>query len=138
MLEVFAIVILFGSLAGMGLIVIRKISILAELSSQEIQPGPVKRLSNKIRDKKTLKFLSKDIILQKALSKIRILTLKTDNKADSLLIKLRQKSRKERNDFSDGYWKKVNSLKNEPRNKFEETNKSRDFSKTNKKSFPKT
>jgi len=132
-LGISAVIILFASLTGMGLIIIRKIPILVELSPQEIELNPIRRLKNKIGRKKTSKFFSKDIILQKTLSKIRVLTLKTDNKTDSLLMKLRQKTRKEKNDFSDGYWKKVNSAKEEIVETPQDTNESKSFSKTRKR-----
>ncbi|MEA3344613.1 MAG: hypothetical protein U9Q16_02970 [Patescibacteria group bacterium] len=135
MLEIFAVIILFASLTGMGLIIIRKIPILTELSPQEIELNPIKRFRNRIKGKKTSKFFSKDIILQKTLSKIRILTLKTDNKTDSLLMKLRQKTRKDRNDFSDGYWNKVNSVKEEFPETPKDSIKSKNSNKTKKRKY---
>lgn len=107
MIELFAIVILVIGLIGMGVIIVRKIPVLAELSAQEIGPSSLRNLKKKIRDGRTFKSFSKEILLQKMLSKIRILTLKTENKTGTWLEKLRQKSGKKKSNFSDDYWKKI-------------------------------
>ena len=108
MIELFAIVILVIGFMGMSVIIIRKIPVLAELPLQEIETSPfLKNIGNKIGDIGIFRSFSKGILLQKIVSKIRILTLKTDNKTSNWLIKLRQKSAKKRNNFSDDYWKKL-------------------------------
>lgn len=107
MIELFAIVILIVGLIGMSVIIIRKIPVLAELSTQEIEPISLRKFRKKITDKVTFKSFSKGILLQKILSKIRILTLKTDNKTSTWLMELRQKSAKKKSNFSADYWKKI-------------------------------
>ena len=107
MIELFAIVSLVIGLIGMGVIIVRKIPVLTELSPQEIEPISLRKLRKKIKDRETFKSFSKGILLQKILSKIRVLTLKTDNKTSTWLMKLRQKSAEKKSDFSDDYWEKI-------------------------------
>jgi len=108
MVELIVLIIFLVGLIGMGVIIVRKIPVLTELSPQEIEPSSLKKLGKKIKDREILKSFSKGILLQKILSKVRILTLKTDNKTSTWLMKLRQKSAKKKNNFSDDYWEKVN------------------------------
>ena len=108
MLEPIAIIILFIGFMGMSVIVIRKIPVLAELSTQEIKrTSTFGKIREKIRNNRVFKSVSKGILLQKILSKIRIFLLRTDNKTSNWLIKLRQKSLKNRSKFSNDYWEKV-------------------------------
>ena len=108
MIELFAIVILIIGLMGMSVIIVRKVPVLTELSAQEIRgPGVFGRLKDKIKNNGALKTFSGELLLQKILSKIRILTLRTDNKTSSWLMKLRQKSAKKKSNFSADYWKKI-------------------------------
>ena len=108
MLELSATIILFISLIGMAIIIIRKIPILAELPIQEVKrPKVLKIIKEKIKINGKVKLFSGDILLQKMLSNIRILTLKTDSKTSDWLAKLRQKSIKKKNSFSDDYWQKL-------------------------------
>ncbi len=109
MIELFAIVILVTGLIGMGVIIVREIPVLTELSPQEIKgPGIFGRLKDKIKKNGALKTFSGETLLQKILSKIRVLSLKTDNKTSTWLMKLRQKSAKKKSNFSADYWKKIN------------------------------
>ena len=108
MLEPLAIIALFIGLIDMAVIILRKIPVLAELPIQKTErPKILKIIKEKIRADGRVKSFSGDILLQKALSKIRVLTLKTDSKTSAWLAKLRQKSIKKRNNFSDSYWQKL-------------------------------
>ena len=108
MLELIAAIILIIGLIGMAVVVFRKIPVLVELPPQEIEgSGALGKLKNKIRNNGTLESFSGEILLQKILSKIRILTLKTDEKTDSWLTKLRQRSLEKKKKFSDDYWKRI-------------------------------
>ena len=112
MVELIATIILAISLIGMSVILIRKIPILSELSPQKIEgPGILGKLKNKVKSNRTLKTFSGEILLQKILSKVRILTLKTDKRTSTWLRELRQKSLKKKNNFSDDYWKKIKKEK---------------------------
>jgi hypothetical protein len=112
MLEQFAAIIFFIGFIGMFVIIFRKIPILAELPTQARQKDSSVReeklkILRTIKEKTGIKLFSSEILLQKMLSKIRILTLKTDNKTSAWLTKLRQKSIKKKNNFSDNYWQNL-------------------------------
>lgn len=93
---------------GMSVIVIRKIPVLAELPTQQIKgTSTFGKIREKIRNSRVFKSVSKGILLQKILSKVRIFLLRTDNKTSNWLIRLRQKSLKNRSKFSNNYWEKV-------------------------------
>ncbi len=108
MSELIAVIILIIGLIGVAVIIFRKIPVLVELPLQEIEKSRVLgELKDKIRNNGTLKSFSGEILLQKLLSKIRVLTLKTDKKTDSWLTKLRQRSLEKKKKFSADYWKKL-------------------------------
>jgi len=107
--ELAAVIILFGSLLGMGAIILRKIPVLVELPGIPAAGinwrGIFLKLKEKIKILNPFKSFSYEIFLQKLLSRIRILTLKTDNKTSSWLQRLREKSRKQK--LSDNYWEEI-------------------------------
>ena len=99
----------------MSIIVIKKIPVLNELPETEVEVeriGILRRLKHKVKHNGTVKsFSSKELLLQKTLSKFRILTLKTDKKTSNLLAKLRQKSIENKKKFSEDYWKRIRGEK---------------------------
>ncbi len=103
MKEIIATLTLFGSLFGIIVILIRKVPVLAELSIQESRKKTKKKTDN---NNKLIGEASIEILLQKLLSRIRITTLKIENKTSNWLSKLRQKSLEKKN-FSDNYWQKL-------------------------------
>lgn len=113
MVELIAIIILFIGLIGIGVILIKKIPILAALPPKVIrEPGVFRRVKDKVKNNGTLKtFSSGELLLQRILSKFRILTLRTENKTSTWLGKLRQRSLKKKKTFSDDYWRKLKKRK---------------------------
>jgi len=113
MVELIAAIILFIGLIGMGVIIIKKIPVLCELSIQEVKKPEglrkliLRKLKSKIRDNGTLESFSTELLLQRILSRIRVLTLKTDKKTGVWLTKLHKRSLKKKNKFSDDYWQKL-------------------------------
>ena len=109
MIVLIATITLFIGLIGMSIIVIKKIPVLLELPETEIEkPRIFGRLRHKIKNNGTVKsFSSKELLMQKMLSKFRILTLRTDKKTSNLLAKLRQKSIENKKRFSEDYWKRI-------------------------------
>jgi len=112
MFDVINIVILVGSFLGMAVIALRKIPVLSELSPSEISSrkvgsGLIAKTKKKIKNNKILDSLSAELFLQRMLSKIKIIILKTDKKTDAWLMKLNQRSPKKKSRFSDDYWKKI-------------------------------
>ena len=111
MLELIAITILIGSFIGMGIIIFRKIPILVELPKTTESPllnDFWQKLKEKIKNLPPLKSFSSEIFIQRVLSKIRILTLRIENKIANYLQKLREKGKKKHND---NYWQELKKPK---------------------------
>lgn len=104
MIKIIAIVFLFTSLFGLGIMIFLKIPVLITLPIQTLF---LKKESVWMKLKKRFKgLLSYEIFLQKLLSKIMVLSLKTENKTFQLLKKLRMKS-KIKNNLDDNYWNEI-------------------------------
>lgn len=105
--------IFIGSLAGMLVIALKKIPALIKLP-QNVSvktigvKGPFSDLQKGISSLSE-KF-SFERLLQKMLSKVRILTLKTDNRTSHWLERLREKSQKRKFGLSDNYWKEIKKM----------------------------
>jgi len=108
MIEIIAIIIFLGSLIGIGAVLFKKIPILLKIPESEIkEPNfkePFLKLKNKIIESK---IFSPDLILQKLFSKIRILTLRVEKKAEDQLQKLREKSKQKKTSENDNYWEEL-------------------------------
>jgi hypothetical protein len=103
-------IVFIGSSIGLGGIVLRKIPEL--ISLPDVVPEPetesfVAEVRARIGQIGFLKKFSPEILLQKILTKIRILSLKTDNKTSDLIQKLNDNSQKKKIKQDDNYWKKV-------------------------------
>ncbi len=120
MLELVAIIILFSSLMGMSVIVIKKMPALSSLSlPEQAESLPfLRKLKNKMLDVSWLKNFSSEKFLQKTLSKLKILVLKTESKIEKYLQQLRKKSREQKENASDSYWQKLKETKNNSEEKF--------------------
>ena len=102
MIELIFIVILVLSLAGIGVILFRSIPNLVKL------PEPSLKIKEKIRTIPIINRFSYELYLQKILSRVHVLTLKTDHKTSGWLEKLRQKKNHENNDK---YWEELKKAK---------------------------
>lgn len=114
--EIIATFILFGSLIGMGVVIFRKISMISELPEVPVEfnlKRSLLKLKEEIKIFQPFKCLSDKIFLQKILSKVRILTLRAENKIGSWLRKLREKSQKKKIEENDNYWQELKKTKNE-------------------------
>ncbi len=105
--EIISGIILFISLVGLGVIVFRKIPILAELPETSPSHFSWRNFLLKMKNLTPFKEFSTELFLQKILSKIRILTLKTDNKTSNWLQRLRERARKKKFGEGDKYWEEV-------------------------------
>lgn len=115
MAELIVTIILIGSLSGMAVIIFRKIPALAELPETKLEfdwRGKVNRIKEKIKKWKYFEKFSLEIFLQKALSKVRVLTLKIESKTAHWLQKLREKSQRKKIQEDDNYWKELKKIKN--------------------------
>lgn len=105
MYESIATAILLGSLLGIGVILIRKMPVLKELSpAQGEELSLVEGIKQRFRKNRISSALSLDKFLQKLLRKSKVLTLKTENKISCWLEQLQ---RKPENNQNDGYWQEL-------------------------------
>jgi len=115
MVGLISIVVLFLSLIGMAVILLRKIPALCKLPERDLNFG--NSLADGIRSgmKKMpgIKNFSSDLYLQKVLSRIRVLTMKTENKTGSWLERLRQKNNKKNHTNNDSYWDTLKDAKDD-------------------------
>ena len=110
MMALIASIIFGGSVIGMGTMLYQKIPALVKLP-EVIEKDEKKNLilviKNKVKEIQLVKDFSYEMFLQKILSKIRVLTLKTDSKTSSWLQKLREKSKNKKVLDNDKYWDEV-------------------------------
>jgi len=125
MLELFLIIILFIGLFGMGVIVYRKIPLLRELPDSSGEIPQVSQVFQKVKERSSEEItkitepgkINRDLYLQKILSKVRVLTLKTENKTALWLERLR---RKKNNHNRNDYWQELKNAKNGKIKKFQD------------------
>ena len=114
MIEIITTIILICSLLGIGVIIWRKIPLLIRLPenlAKEDEPFSLK-LKQKTEKLSPFKNFSYEIFLQKFISKIRILSLKTDKQTFNWLQKLREKSKKRTISSQSVDWQKQEARKN--------------------------
>lgn len=107
MMVLIASIIFGGSVIGMGTMLYQKIPALVKLSEvveKDEKKNLILVIKNKVKEIDFIKDFSYEMFLQKILSKIRILTLKTDSKTSNWLQKLREKSKNKKVLDDDKYW----------------------------------
>ncbi|MDD4625364.1 MAG: hypothetical protein WCX23_03820 [Candidatus Paceibacterota bacterium] len=96
--QILAQIVLVTSFLGLAAIILKKMPLLAEAETSD---GPLGggflRLKEKFREINPLKGAKPEIFLQKVLSKIRIWSLRADNKASDLIQILRERAEKKNN-----------------------------------------
>lgn len=107
MFELISLSVLIISVLMIGLIIYRKLPFLLEPPEVLASHSDRRNFLSGVRGPKIFKGFCFEILLQKILSKARILILKTDNKTFSWLQKLKEKSQKKKFDANDNYWEKV-------------------------------
>ena len=116
-MELIAIIILFSSFVGIGVIVFRKLPALVELPEMPSQ-FDFKKIPLKLKEKIVIlnpfKNFSNEIFLQKVVSKTRILALRMESKMSHWLQKLREQAQRKKEKQNDNYWK---DLKKPPEEK---------------------
>jgi len=118
--ELITQIILIFSFFGIIILILRKIPVLTELPESSVK-GELgfkffKETKEKIKSSKYFKLDFFEIFLQKILSKMRILSLKMENKMADWLKVLRERSQKKKTKIDDNYWKELKKSDNE-RNK---------------------
>jgi hypothetical protein len=116
MVEIISIVILALSLAGLVVVLWKKLPALAKLPEPEInfQELVAQELKEGIKKIPVVKKFSYELYLQKLLSKVRVLTMKTENKTGNWLEILRKRTNKN-NSVDEGknqYWDELKKAKN--------------------------
>lgn len=112
MAELIAKIVLGGSLIGIGAILVRKTPILVGIPETEIEKFDWKTFFLKpLNWIKNLKIFSSNLILQKILSKVKILTLIIGRKTENKLQKLRKEAKRKKDRESDNYWEELKKAK---------------------------
>ena len=107
MFPIIVSIIFLLSLIVLAVIIFRKIPLLLQMPETEPFRFSWQGLLISIKDSLPLGNFSFEILLQKILSKVRVLTLKTDNKTSSWLQKLRERGQKKKFDEDDNYWREI-------------------------------
>lgn len=112
MLELIAIIIFLGSVFGIVVILMKKIPVLTEMP--QVAEGQRKesfasKIKTGFKNFPVIRDIYSGILLQKTLSKIRVLTLKVESKTAAWLQKIRIKSQTEKDKAKDNYWTEVKS-----------------------------
>lgn len=106
--KIIAEVILVFSSIGLGGIIFKKIPVLSTLSEKESKEEVQKsELMERLRKVKIFKDFSYEKFLQKLLTKVRILSLKTDNKTSNWLKKLKDNTQRKKIMEDDNYWDEI-------------------------------
>ena len=127
MVELIAFIILLIGFLGMAIIITKKAPAFSELPqiSEPTFKELILQFKEKVKNSNAMKGLSSEMLPQKVLSKIRVLSLKIDNKTSNLLQKLREKNKdKKIKEVEDNHWKEVNNLENEEPNFWKEIRES--------------
>ncbi len=101
-MQIFFLIILIISLAGMLYFVWKKIPVLAELPLRQRKTR--QSFKKIIKDKNPFNNLSSEKILHRSLSSARILILRSERKTSYWLQNLRKKSKKKE---KDNYWEEL-------------------------------
>ena len=115
--DAISLIIFAFSFLGLAFLIYRKIPVLNSLppntekfSGSSLLEG-VKNIVAKVPGLKSFSF---EIFLQKVISQIRVISLKTDHKTFNWLQKLREKNQKKRLE-NDNYWEEIQSTNSEPK-----------------------
>jgi len=125
MVEFIALTVFIGSLAGLFIILVRKIPVLKEIQIDQEQERFFPWLKGKIKESWLLirqKIFASDswsVIIQKVLSKTRILALKIEKRTDAMLIQQREKNRHKKE--NEDYWKKLSQFSSKIKKKRKKT-----------------
>jgi len=115
MVGLISIIIFISSLAGMAVILTRKIPDLCKLPEQNLNfsASVASVIKSGVKKIPVIKGFSYELYLQKVLSRVRVLTLKTESKTGNWLERLRQKNCKKNHTNHDGYWDTLKKAKDD-------------------------
>ena len=106
-------IILVCSLVGIGVTLYRKLPFLVKLPETPIKfrESFALKMKNGAKNLPGKDKFDYELYLQKVLSRVRILTLKTENKTSGWLEKLRQRNNQRNNHNNDNYWEELKKAK---------------------------
>jgi hypothetical protein len=109
--ELIAQIILILSFFGISVIIFRKIPVLLSSPEVSVKEEPkiklFKGLKERIKNSKYFKADFFEILLQKIISKTRILSLKMENKTADWLKRLRERSQRKKIKTEDNFWEEL-------------------------------
>jgi len=101
-------IVFIGSSLGLGGIVFRKIPALSSLPESSTKTEDLGlKIKEKIKQIRFLENFSYELFLQKFLTKVRILSLKTDTKTFDWIQRLRENAQKKKIGENANYWKEI-------------------------------
>jgi hypothetical protein len=111
--ETISLILLILSFLGLVIFTYRKIPALVVLSQTTVASGSglFLKIKDRAKDIPWLKNFSLEVILQKIISQVRVLSLKADHKTANWLKNLRQKTQKKKLEDSN-YWQEIKNSKN--------------------------
>ncbi|MDP3990770.1 MAG: hypothetical protein Q8P63_00480 [Candidatus Nealsonbacteria bacterium] len=113
MVELISVILLFVGLLGACIVLFNKLPSLSKLSepSGEFKELIISKAKTEVQKIPAVKDLSYELYLQKFLSRIRVLTLKTDHKTSGWLERLRQKNSQKNQTNNNHYWDELKKAK---------------------------
>jgi len=114
--EVLALIIFVGSGMGMLILIFPKIPLLRALPERGEKFPPFEQIKRKVRRNTFFSSFSLEKTLQKFLLRIKILSLKFENKISDWLSQLRE--RKKEQEEIDDYWEKIRKATKQKKKRF--------------------
>ena len=113
MIELIFSIILVLSLISLGVILFRRIPDLVKVEEPQeaIQNVVLLKIKERAKSFPGIKNFSYELYLQKILSRVRVLTLKTDSKTSGWLERLRKKQDQNNGNNNDNYWEELKKAK---------------------------
>jgi len=112
--EKISLIILIFSFLGLIILILRKMPILVSLpKNEEVVLGT--GFFSKIKSFPVFKSFSFEVFLQRIISRIRVLSLKTDHKTFHWLKKLREKNQKDKLE-NGSYWEQIKNSTDQDKN----------------------
>jgi len=103
-------IVCFFSFSGMLAIILRKVPVLVSLPAIEEKKNWIFIIKEKIKKINPFKKISYENILQRLIYRVRILSLKTDNKTFQLLQDLKKKALEKKRRLDDNYWAEIKKM----------------------------
>ena len=110
MLEIILAIVAFVGLLGTAVMVLRKVPAMVSLPEKAAGDPLMAKIRSQVRHLPGSEAFDYEVHLQKILSHVRVLTLKTEQKTGTWLERLRKKNSQKRNNRDD-YWDELKKAK---------------------------